>query len=165
MPFEKVSPIYRLPKIRTLQKFSKGFLRFFYFSYYVDFPCKFSVKSLNPFYLISFTTNCNLVHMIFWSDKILRQPQPRSCFQHGNDFVYADYLIRYTEAIAVRNKIITFHLTKPVCADCLDFQTALLEANHGQIEIARIEYPPMTPKQRAIFNCGTGAPQRYRRAA
>lgn len=103
--------------------------------------------------------------MTYWSDKILRQPQPRSCFQHGNDFVYADYLIRYTEAIAVRKKIIEFHLTKPVCADCLNYWVALLEVNHGQIEVTRIENPPMTPKQREIFNCGTRAPQRYRRAA
>lgn len=98
--------------------------------------------------------------MIHWSDKTLWEPQPRSCFQHGDDFVYADYLLRYTEKIQIRGKLTAFHLSKPVCVDCLDFQTTLMEANHGQIEIVRIQYPSMTPKQREVFNCRARRHQR-----
>lgn len=98
--------------------------------------------------------------MIHLNDKISRQPQPRSCFQHGSDFVFADYLIRYTAAIAVRDKIITFHLSKPVCENCLEYQTAIMESNYGEIEVIRVEYPPMTSKQREVFNCRARRHQR-----
>lgn len=103
--------------------------------------------------------------MIHLNDKISYQPQPRSCFNHGVDFVYADYLIRYSEAIFVRNRVSTFHLTKPVCEDCLEFESTLMETNHGEIEVIRIEYPPMTPKQREVFRCPLQTRKRYQRTA